>query len=165
MYNLNKTTWDKAINLLLRVQQHNTSHVTWKSSPNAPDMQEMIQEFKETKTIHVWDGASETAIFGSQGNIIFRVWHDSLHIKLGASFSPEGEYEVLLEHQRQVVEYVKFNPQFRDVMTIALELLRYELIGQRAYFELNNKEYLEQQGKFAKYMLNGFIQQVLNYKE
>ena len=49
----------------------------------------------------VWSGASEDTIYGSAAvNHMFRAWHDSLHLKLGADFSLAGETIVGLEQAR-----------------------------------------------------------------
>lgn len=45
--------------------------------------------------IPVWSGASERTIWsGPDANALFRAWHDSHHILLGAGFDPAGELRV-----------------------------------------------------------------------
>lgn len=49
----------------------------------------------------VWAGASEGTIYGCPTvNHAFRAWHDSLHLKLNAPFTLEGEARVAREQAR-----------------------------------------------------------------
>lgn len=49
----------------------------------------------------VWAGASESTIYGDRAvNWAFRAWHDSLHIRLNAPFTAEGEARVAYEQAR-----------------------------------------------------------------
>ncbi len=40
----------------------------------------------------VWNGASESAIYGSEGNLAFRAWHDSIHLARSLSFEAADEF-------------------------------------------------------------------------
>lgn len=42
----------------------------------------------------VWNGASETALWGKDGNFLIRAWHDSLHLRHGLDFSTAQELEL-----------------------------------------------------------------------
>lgn len=51
----------------------------------------------------VWSGASDQTIYGdAKVNHAFRAWHDSLHLKLDADFSFEGERRVAAEQARLI---------------------------------------------------------------
>jgi hypothetical protein len=51
----------------------------------------------------VWSGASDKTIYGAPSvNWAFRAWHDSLHLKLNAPFTLEGETLVALEQCRLI---------------------------------------------------------------
>ncbi len=54
--------------------------------------------------IPVWDGASDTSIYGSNaGNYAFRAWHDRLHIILRAGFDAEGEKAVAVAQRDAIL--------------------------------------------------------------
>ena len=56
-----------------------------------------------TSGLVVWSGASDSTIYGDAStNHTFRAWHDSLHLKLNAPFTFEGEKLVGLEQARLI---------------------------------------------------------------
>lgn len=64
---------------------------------------ETFQALKSQATsgLVVWDGMSDQTIYGdNKVNHAFRAWHDSLHLKLNAPFTLEGETIVALEQAR-----------------------------------------------------------------
>lgn len=71
----------------------------------------------------VWSGASDKTIYGDAFvNWSFRAWHDSIHLKLNADFSLEGEKRVAIE-------------QCRIIQSDALaRVIMGESIGQVEYF-------------------------------
>ncbi len=86
--------------------------------------------------ILVWTGASDKTIFGCRiTNYKFRAWHDLIHIKLQAPFTPEGEYQVMLEQINEL-------PAFK-------EILECEIMGQVQY-EQENGFFPEDQIEFAR---------------
>lgn len=83
--------------------------------------------FKPCPKLVVWAGASENTIYGdARVNWTFRAWYDSLHIKLGADFSLEGEIRVAIEQCRLI-----------DSDFLA-QLILAEVIGQAEYFFTHN---------------------------
>ena len=62
-------------------------------SPSAPGTWPDLQaHFRRTGRIAVWDGASESSVYGdSEVNYAFRAWHDCAHLRGGYDFTPEGE--------------------------------------------------------------------------
>lgn len=63
----------------------------------APDSLELLIR-NSTSTLAVWSGASDSTIYGyASVNHAMRAWHDSLHIKLNAPFTLQGETLVALE--------------------------------------------------------------------
>lgn len=56
-----------------------------------------------TSGLVIWAGASENTIYGDASiNHAFRAWHDSLHLKLNAPFTFEGEKRIALEQARLI---------------------------------------------------------------
>ena len=69
-------------------------------SNNAPNSFETLAA---SPSLVVWSGASDRTIYGAPNvNWAFRAWHDSLHLKLNAPFSLEGETRVALEQCRLI---------------------------------------------------------------
>ena len=69
------------------------------ASEHAPDSFEKLKS--NVGRLVVWSGASENTIYGEAAvNHAFRAWHDSLHLKLNAEFTPAGERLVALEQAR-----------------------------------------------------------------
>ena len=63
---------------------------------DAPDSLARLQHATEMRDgvllIPVWTGASDRTIWsGPEANYLFRAWHDSHHLRLGAEFTREGE--------------------------------------------------------------------------
>jgi len=53
--------------------------------------------------IPVWSGASTRTIWsGPRVNYLFRAWHDSVHLLLGADFDPAGELDVARYQCREI---------------------------------------------------------------
>lgn len=74
---------------------HRLAPTRYQASAVAPDDYVTLQ----TRTEHdgiltVWNGASTEAIYGPAGNVAFRAWHDSLHLRHTLTFSASDEYHV-----------------------------------------------------------------------
>src|SRR6266404_5349587 len=60
----------------------------FQASDYAPSSLESLKE-QSLGSLVVWSGASEGTIYGdAKVNHAFRAWHDSLHLKLNATFTP-----------------------------------------------------------------------------
>lgn len=82
-----------------------------------------FEDLIKAPSLIVWSGASDRTIYGDPAvNWAFRAWHDSLHLKLNAPFTLEGEKRVALEQARLV-----------DSDAIARIILA-EVVGQAEYF-------------------------------
>lgn len=69
--------------------------VRFEVSEHAPDTFKRLQSECTERRLIVWPGASERTVYGApQVNWGFRAWHDAMHLKLSAPFTPEGEREV-----------------------------------------------------------------------
>ena len=77
------------------------------ATPNAPQSFEALlaaTNADPAAVIPVWDGASETSIYGSNaGNFAFRAWHDRLHVILRAGFDAEGEQAVAVAQRNAIL--------------------------------------------------------------
>lgn len=102
------------------------------------------KELFESSKLIVWSGASEATIYDDkQVNYAFRAWHDSLHIKLNADFTLEGETRVALEQARLI-----------DSDKLAKILLA-EVIGQAEYFAKHGEFPIDQIAFIERYLKEG----------
>jgi hypothetical protein len=109
-------------------------------SAYAPDTFETLS--RNIGGLVVWDGGSDNTIYGdAKVNWAFRAWHDSLHLKLNADFSLEGETRVALEQARILGGY-------------HAEIVLAEVIGQAEYFAKHG-EFPTNQVEFIKSYLKG----------
>lgn len=159
--------YNEAVNRLKGCIKHYTDRFPWSASSDAPDTyKKMVASYyQNNKEVIVWDGASETAIWGSDYNVMFRAWHDFNHIQLQADFSVIGETQVLCKQQQQYIQWRKSSlaqPAMDNIDVIALELLRIEILGQRYYYEAGHG-YVEDQTKFAKNILASQLGLCENY--
>ena len=88
---------------------------------NAPDTLESLT--RNCGRLVVWGGGSDRTIYGEASvNHAFRAWHDSLHLRLTAPFTLEGETLVALEQAR-----LCRNDALGDILMA-------EIVGQAHYF-------------------------------
>lgn len=96
------TTLISALAALVRDQAHG---LQFEATGTAP---ETMQGLVVTQGRYISGLYSDTSIYGdAQHNILFRAWHDSLHLQLGAGFdfTPDGETRVALEQARIASQY------------------------------------------------------------
>jgi len=115
-------------------------------SPNAPqDFDSLIAHHDKTGRVLVWDGASDTTIFGdAEVNFAFRAWHDSKHITARLPFTREGEIAAL-ELQKADVRAI-YDGATADSFCALLDA---EIRGQFDYCEKNGG-FPENQAAFAR---------------
>jgi hypothetical protein len=102
-----------------------------------------------TGNLLVWSGASDNTIFGdAQVNYMFRAWHDFIHIKHQLPFTQQGEHEVMLIQQQNVMAMEDLSDDEKRFVCLILEA---EVDGQI--------EELKQTGKFVEDQ----VQFTLNY--
>jgi hypothetical protein len=93
----------------------------------------------------IWAGASDKTIYNDAGvNHAFRAWHDSLHIKLNAPFTLDGE---LMVAKAQCLELGS---------TELSKFIMAEVMGQAEYFAKHG-EFPIDQVTFIKQYLKGLI--------
>ena len=89
----------------------------------------------------VWSGASDLTIYGeASSNHLFRAWHDSLHIKLNADFSLQGEIIVAREQARLIDS---------DAMA---KIIMAEVQGQAEYFNKHGSFPIDQVAFIQDYL-------------
>lgn len=110
------------------------------------DSFEAIQgHYVTTNRIAIWSGASDNNIFGNNEiNLLFRVWHDYIHITENLSFSPLDEIRVANIQSSQLP----------DNMQLEKNLINADITGQVLYF-LKFDSFPIDQRKFTVDFLNG----------
>jgi hypothetical protein len=107
----------------------------YRTAADAPDEYVALQTRTAADGIlTVWNGASESAIYGAAGNLAFRAWHDSIHVGRALTFAPDDEYRVADIQARQSGRLARF--------------IYADTAGQVAYFvqwgrfPVNQREYV-----------------------
>lgn len=109
----------------------------------------LVSHFKRTGRILVWNGASDSTIFGdAETNFAFRAWHDSKHVLFNLPFTPAGEAEAC-KRQCEDVRALYGNGKTADLFCA---LLRAEIIGQLEYKEAHGFFPLDQAGFVRAYI-------------
>jgi hypothetical protein len=100
-------------------------------SPDAPaTFDALATHWRDTGRVCVWDGASDSTIFGSPSvNYAFRAWHDWHHIAGQYPFTREGERLAMLAQQRDIRTLYRYTRQ-ADWFCRILEC---EIVGQFDY--------------------------------
>lgn len=104
---------------------------------DAPDTFERLQAECSPTRLRVWSGASESSIWGIEGNYLFRAIHDSIHLLYGLSFSDLDEATVCY----MSCESLGLNKAERIIMQA-------EIIGQLEY-KAEFGEFPENQREFT----------------
>lgn len=98
-----------------------------------------LERFKQSKTIHIWTGASENTIFGDPKiNHFFRCWHDYTHLKYELDYTPLNEIHVCALQMAEL----------DNTMLFERLLINAEITGQILYFN-NFNDFPINQRKFA----------------
>ena len=102
-------------------------------------LQLYVEHFNSTNTILIWNGASSDNIYGSEkGNLMFRCWHDYIHITHRSGFSFAGE---------SIVASIQCSMLPSDWI-FEKELVMIEILGQNQYYSVH-KEFVKNQRQFA----------------
>ena len=109
------------------------------------------KRFHEEGVIHIWTGASDSTIFGSnEMNYKFRAWHDYFHITRGFGYDFAGE-SIVCQIQKEMIP---------DDWTYEKELIHCEIIGQAQFF-VYNRYFIDNQRLFTIMYLNNGIENAL----
>lgn len=99
-------------------------------------IEEVIRSYRETNSLVVWSGGSESTIYvDPQINYLFRAMHDLTHIQIGSDFTMAGETRTALA-------------QMATVGTELAKIIHIEVVDQAAYYFRTGK-FLEDQVQFT----------------
>jgi hypothetical protein len=95
---------DRSFNVVVKQIASRLFPTGFDVGPDAPDtFAKLRARLDSGARMLVWDGASDKTIFDCpETNYAFRAWHDWLHWKLGADFTPKGETAVMFGMQEHV---------------------------------------------------------------
>ena len=104
--------------ILEKMQKYlDNNDIIYTLSSHAPDTYERLKTECTPNNLIVWNGASETSIWGKEGNYLFRAFHDHIHLSYDLSFSDEDEGAVC----DKSIELLKLNPSERRLMEIEIK--------------------------------------------
>ena len=106
------------------------------------------ERFVNSGTIHIWTGASDNTIFGSEAiNHAFRAWHDVEHLinRLGYDYLDES---IVCEIQKS---------KLPAHWVFEKELIHAEITGQAQYF-MKNGTFVPDQRVFTKEYINNPVE-------
>lgn len=109
-----------------------------------------MANYRKTKRILVWNGASEKTIFAdAETNFAFRAWHDSKHITRNLPFTIEGETAVMKLQQADIRAI--YDGAEADYFC---QLVHAEIMGQLYYANRHGGFPLDQMGFVKAYLSN-----------
>ena len=121
---------------------------------DAPNTWKELQKFKGCKVIPVFNGNCENTIYQKPNdNIIFRAWHDSIHLEYGLSFKPVDEKKVGLIHCQQL--------RAIGAPTHVINAIYFDVVGQVEYYSLIG-EFLSNQVAFVQECMEKGLQKTIS---
>jgi hypothetical protein len=128
---------DRSFNVVVKQIASRLFPMGFDIGPDAPDtLAKLKARLDSGDRMLVWDGASDKTIFACpETNYAFRAWHDWLHWKLGADFTPQGERVVMLAMQAQVVSLYGGRAGASEDVLRWCAILQAEVIGQLEHKE------------------------------
>ena len=135
----NKTLQKTVDGIIIKMIEYQLeSGLQYTVSDNAPDTFERLKAESTPTRLVVWSGASESSIWGLEGNYLFRAIHDSIHLQFDLSFDDMHEAEVCYI----TCKLLGLNEVERNVMVA-------EIIGQLEYknahgdFPADQREFIQ----------------------
>lgn len=102
----------------------------------------------------------ETMIYTKQPvNLLFRAWHDVMHVKTNSDFSTEGETRTAISQASQLLRYLRTveprtNGRDYGDTNALLRLFLVDTIGQAQYFAATDGGFVKDQRQFAWHSLS-----------
>lgn len=122
---------------------------------NAPESFEALMSYKGSKIIPILSDACENTIYHEGNNLLFRLWHDLIHIENAYDFSREGEYNTALMHLELVTNF-----KHGLVSDLAVKIMAADTIGQVEYY-YRNKKFVNNQKAFVRACIDVGIQEAI----
>jgi len=102
-------------------------HITVAPCKDAPNSWKELQVFKGRKVLPVFNGNCENTIYQKPSdNIMFRAWHDSIHLEHNLSFNPVDEKKVGLIHCQQL--------RLIGAPTHVINAIYFDVVGQVEFY-------------------------------
>lgn len=99
-----------------------------------------IERYKNEGIIKIWTGASENSIFGNEVvNILYRCFHDYVHITSNAGFDLAGE---------TLTASIQCSLLPSSDWLFEKQLIMADIVGLNLFHRANNKEYVINQRQF-----------------
>jgi len=99
-----------------------------------------IERFQKENIIKIWTGSADNSMFGNEAvNVLYRCFHDYVHITRNASFDLAGETLTAL---------VQCSLLPSSDWVLERELIFADIVGLNLYHRANNKKYVLNQRQF-----------------
>lgn len=108
---------------------------------------ELLQKSKRDRVIWVSSDNSEQSIYTPDINILFRFYHDYLHLTMGLDFSYDSEIAVAKQHYKDGIDF--------GLSYTALKALRAETVGQLKYHRKYGEHVVNQRAFADSYIDKG----------
>mgnify|MGYP003640294397 CR=1 FL=1 len=160
MNNILETDVNKAIleiKTFLKVQSNKCAFKGWRFylDNDAPESFKALKEHKASKMLPIATAGSNTSIYGTKFNTLFRFYHDVTHLKLDKGFSLEGELAVIDKHIKDIKESGLLSP-------LAIQIFLIDTKGQVEYY-FHHKSFVKNQRTFLDTALRYGIKRAIQY--
>lgn len=134
----------------LAVINTNYPLIKWHPSKSAPNSYKELKAFKSgvfsfVESLPVYDGDSGQTVYQcSENNVLFRAWHDLVHLQYDFDFSIDGEIKTATIQKEQLLK-----------LGYSLELanLVYLDVVAQAFYYFKTKQYVKNQIEFMNKVL------------
>ncbi|MET3537673.1 hypothetical protein [Chryseobacterium limigenitum] len=98
-----------------------------------------IERFEKERVIRIWTGSSDNSMFGNEAvNVLYRCFHDYVHITQKAGFDFAGEsFTALVQASLIPSDWL-----------LEKQLIMTDIVGLNLYHRAHNKEYVVDQRQF-----------------
>jgi hypothetical protein len=121
-------------------------NITIAPTVDAPNSWKALKQFKGRNVLPVFNGACDSSIYNNPNdNIIFRAWHDCVHLENNLSFSSQDEKKVGLIQCNQL--------RLMGAPVHVINAIFFDVVGQVEYYALMG-EFVVNQREFVQSCLD-----------
>lgn len=133
-------------------------NLKFKPTTDAPNSYKALKQYKECLTgaivLPVYDQACNNTIYlKPEDNVLFRAWHDAIHLEKGLSFKPVDEIQVGLEHCHQL--------RLIGAPTHVINAVYFDVVGQIEFYSKHG-QFVVNQRQFVQDCLSLGLQKAID---
>lgn len=103
------------------------------------NFKKMQQEVEENNILFVSSEGCENSIYSDKEfNILFRVWHDNIHLQYNLDFSRDQELKVCYLQIEEIDKFLTSEAYSPLLIEDVKEILYHDIAGQVEYYYTNN---------------------------